>query len=84
MTRSYTYSYQVRINRETRPILSDISEALGFINETPGARHGDPSPASLLDKMAERYREDPDRVLAALVQAGIVAGETAVTQEHFG
>ncbi len=71
MARSYKYSYQIRIEPDTRPILAEIAEALGFVNDVPGARQGDPSPASLLDMLAERYRQNPGRVLAALRDAGL-------------
>jgi hypothetical protein len=73
MVRSYKYAYLVRIDPDTRPSLAEMAEALGFINDTPGAKCGDPSPASLLDALAVAYRADPARVLTTLRAIGVEA-----------
>lgn len=66
MPRSYKYRYMVAIQKETQPVLAEIAEALGFVSDAPGAMYGAPSPASLLDALANAYRDDPTAVTAAL------------------
>ncbi len=72
MARKYRYYYKVGIKEETQPVLADAAGALGFFNDVPGAAHGLPSPASFLDKLAERFTADPTVVAECLRQAGVV------------
>jgi hypothetical protein len=72
MARKYRYYYKVGIKEETQPVLAEAAGALGFYNDVPGAAHGLPSPANLLDKFAERFAADPTAVTECLRQAGVV------------
>ena len=70
MTKSYVYN--VRIKPETLPELQKLSNGLDFRNQNPGYRHGQPSPAALLDALAAAYRANPTAVTAALRGLGVV------------
>ncbi len=74
MARKYRYRYIVMIEEGTLPELQKLAAATGFINDAPGAKFGDPSPASLLDALAAAYRRDPS-VARGLLALG-VAGES--------
>lgn len=71
MARSYRYGYLVRIQPTTKPALQDIAAALGFLVSNPGATHGNPSPADMLDALAALYRDNPAALVAALEAAGL-------------
>lgn len=79
MARKYRYRYVVMINEGTLPELQGLAAATGFINDTPGARFGDPSPASLLDALAAAYRRDPSLVTRDLLALGVRPEKKPVT-----
>lgn len=71
MPRKYRYSYRVLIKEETLPALQELAAAAGFVNDAPGAKFGDPSPAALLDTLAAAYRRDPALVARTLAALGV-------------
>ncbi len=72
-----SYSYRVRIEKETTPALQDLAADLGFIVTRPTRFTGQPSPGSLLDTLAAAYRRDPGGVVGALRALGIVPPDDA-------
>ena len=66
-----SYSYRVRIEKETTPALQDLAQSLSFVATTPGKYLGVPSPGSFLDALAAAYAADPDGVKAALKGIGV-------------
>ncbi len=81
MARSYRYYYKAGIEPETLPELQEIAAALGFINDTPGAAFGLPSPPDLLDALAAAHRKDSVALVAALAALGIQQPETPTHQK---
>lgn len=66
MPRKYSYAYKVRIHEDTLPELQKLAGKLGFTVTTPGRYLGDPSPAALLDALAECHEVDPGGTKLAL------------------
>jgi hypothetical protein len=80
MKRKYSYAYKVRIKEETLPSLQMLAGALGFKVDTPGRYLGDPSPAAMLDALADAYRRDPAGVKLTLKVLGVTPdGQPSVT-----
>lgn len=71
MKRKYKYSWRLVVQETTRDSVQELAAATGFINDTPGAKFGDPSPASLLDALAAAYRRDPVLVARTLAALGV-------------
>lgn len=71
MPRKYSYAYKVRIQEQSLPILQELAGELGFTVDTPGRYLGDPSPAAMLDALADAYRRDPGGVHLALKVIGV-------------
>lgn len=72
MTRAYKWTWNARIEKQTLSDLQEISEELGFLVDTPGTYHGNPSPPALLDALATAYRDDPATAIEALRSLGVV------------
>ena len=66
MARRYSYAYKVRIHEDTLPELQKLSGKLGVTVTTPGRYLGDPSPAALLDALAECHDAAPGGTTLAL------------------
>jgi len=66
------YSYRVRIKEDTLPPLQELARNLGFIANKPGLYFGAPSPAAMLDALADAYRLDSGAVIDALRGIGVV------------
>lgn len=70
-TGNYRYYYKVGIKPETQPLLVEMARDLGFFVKAPGRFYGEPSPADMLDKLAEVLEENPG-LLERLRQIGVV------------
>lgn len=68
--------YRPTLDPETRDLLNDLADKLGYRVINPGRHFGQPSPPQLLDALAAAYRADPAAVAAAL--AALLGQETAV------
>lgn len=66
------YSYRVRIKEDTLPPLQELAQNLGYIATKPGLYFGAPSPAAMLDALADAYRLDSGAVIDALRGIGVV------------
>lgn len=66
------YRWSAKIERSTLAELQSLAAELGFIVQTPGVHHGDPSPPKMLDSLAAAYRRNPDGVRLALKTLGVV------------
>lgn len=66
-----THAYHVRLREGTPDGLAEIAAGLDLWVDTPGRYYGKPSPGDFLDKLAEKFRENPTAVLACLRGVGI-------------
>jgi hypothetical protein len=73
MARTYKWSWNARIQKETLAALQELAGGLGFIVTTPGKYEGSPSAPALLDSLAAAYERDPAGVKLALRVLGVVA-----------
>lgn len=64
--RAYRWVWTARIDPDSLPQLQKLASGLGFVVTTPGTYYGHPSPASLLDAIAECYEVDPGGTHLAL------------------
>lgn len=63
--------WTARIKPESLTELQQLAERIGFVVDTPGGFHGEPSPAAMLDALAAAYRRDPAGVEQAFKVLGI-------------
>lgn len=63
---SYRWKWTATIKRQSLNELQDIAARLGFVVTSPGGLTGRPSPADLLDALAECHRRDPGGTRMAL------------------
>ena len=63
---SYRWKWTATIKRESLTELQDLAARLGFLVTSPGGLTGRPSPADLLDALAECHRRDPGGTRMAL------------------
>jgi len=63
---SYRWKWTATIKRESLTELQDLAAGLGFLVTSPGGLTGRPSPADLLDALAECHRRDPGGTRLAL------------------
>ena len=63
---SYRWKWTATIKRESLTELQDLAARLGFLVTSPGGLTGRPSPADLLDALAECHRRDPGGTRLAL------------------
>lgn len=64
--------WTARIQPVTLTELQKLAVNLGFIVDAPGFYLGDPSPAAMLDALADAYRLDSGAVIDALRVVGVV------------
>ena len=64
--RPYRWKWTAPIDPDTLLQLQQLARGLGFLVTTPGTYYGNPSPASLLDAIAECYEVDPGGTHLAL------------------
>lgn len=78
--KSTYYRWSAKIDRGTLPTIQALAANLGFIVDTPGGFHGDPSPPAMLDALAAAYRRDPAGVKLAFRVLGITPdGQPSIT-----
>lgn len=65
------HRYEVRLREGTADGLAEVAAGLGFFVDTLGRYYGAPSSGDLLDKLVEKFREDPAALLACLRGVGI-------------
>ncbi len=70
-TGKYRCYYKVGIKPETQPRLVEMARDLGFFVTAPGRFYGDPSPADMLDKLAEICQKNP-ALIEGLRRLGVV------------
>ena len=71
MARPYIWKWTARIKRDSLSLLQELAGELGFIIDTPGGYHGEPSAPAMLDALAAAYRRDPGGVKLAFKVMGI-------------
>ncbi len=64
-------TYKARIKPSTVTAFVEMAQGLEFFVHTKGRYYGDPSLGDMLDKLAESYREAPEKALAALALLGV-------------
>ncbi len=80
--RAYKWVWTARIEKDSLIALQELASNLGFIVNTPGGFHGDPSPPAMLDALAAAYRADSGPVIDAMRAIGVMAAEA--TEEPAG
>ena len=78
------YSWRVQIKKDTRSQLAKLADLLGFNVTHQGPWFGDPSPAQLLDAMAEKIKSDPQEVAAVFAALGITGANYTQEKEREG
>lgn len=73
--RAYKWVWTARIEKDSLIALQELAANLGFIVNTPGGFHGDPSPPAMLDALAAAYRADSGGVIDAMRAIGVIAAE---------
>ena len=58
--------WTARIDPDSLPMLQALAVRLGFVVDAPGGFEGKPSPAAMLDALAECYSTDPGGTTLAL------------------
>ena len=74
------YRWSSKIQRESLNDLQALALDLGYIVRNPGAHDGDPAPNRMLDALADAYRRDPERVVAAMRDLGLTATDLQYTR----
>ena len=64
--RPYRWKWTAPIDPDSLLQLQNLAAGLGFVVTTPGTYYGRPSPASLLDAIAECHEVDPGGTHLAL------------------
>jgi len=83
--RPYRWKWTAPIDPESLPDLQKLANGLGFVVTTPGTYYGRPSPAAMLDALAECYSTDPGGThlaLKVLLQANGLLPERASNQTN--
>lgn len=70
--RAYRWTWTARIEPVTLDALQRLAVNLGYIVDTPSRFLGAPSPAAMLDALADAYRLDSGAVIDALRGIGVV------------
>jgi hypothetical protein len=70
--RAYRWKWTAAIDPDNLPDLQKLAGNLGFYVTAPGGFQGKPSPAAMLDALADAYRLDSGAVIDALRGIGVV------------
>ena len=70
--RAYRWKWTAAIDPDNLPDLQKLAGNLGFYVTAPGGFQGKPSPAAMLDALADAYRLDSGAVIDALKGIGVV------------